>query len=427
MNANQTLPNPILKNLKYNMTVNILDGAFFGMALGFASYTTVFPLFVNTMTNSAILIGLIPAIHSASWQIPQLFMARMVARQTRFKPMVLFITLQERLPFLGLALVAWKVADLSNPMALMLTYLLLSWQSLGAGFTANAWQSMIAKIIPGDRRGMFFGFQASAGNLLASFSAISAGLILEFVDSPLNYTLCFLLASACLAISWFFLALTREPQSAPLPENVHLDNFWNNIGQILIRDKNFRWFLIARTLTQLAVMGFAFYIVYIVNIHGAGEAQTGVLTSVLLITQIFANPLMGWLGDRWSHHRVMELGIVAALFSAVLAWWAPSTAWFYPVVILAGVALVAVWTTGLSMTLEFGRENERPTYIGMTNTLVAPANIAAPFLGGWLADISGYTSTFLVAAIGSGLTLFVLHFFVRDPKKTANSSPLTHE
>ena len=88
--------------LKHNLTANLLDGSFFGMALGFASFVTVIPLFVSQMTDSAVLIGLIPAIHSVGWQIPQLLTSERVARQSRFKPMVLLMTLNERIPFLGL-------------------------------------------------------------------------------------------------------------------------------------------------------------------------------------------------------------------------------------------------------------------------------------------------------------------------------------
>ncbi len=99
----------IQKNLKFNMTVNILDGAFFGLAIGFSSFVTVLPLFINTMTQSALLIGLIPAIHAAGWQFPQLFFSRHVSRQSRYKPMTLFLTIQERIPFLGLALIAWFI------------------------------------------------------------------------------------------------------------------------------------------------------------------------------------------------------------------------------------------------------------------------------------------------------------------------------
>lgn len=36
----------------YTTCSNLLDGVFFGMAIGFASFVTVFPLFVSTITGS---------------------------------------------------------------------------------------------------------------------------------------------------------------------------------------------------------------------------------------------------------------------------------------------------------------------------------------------------------------------------------------
>jgi hypothetical protein len=156
-----SLEESVRKHLKFNITVNLLDGAFYGLGWGFGSVGTIVTLFVSRMTNSAILIGLIPAIHAVGWQLPQLFMANRVSRLRRYKPMVMWMTIHERLPFLGLALVALFMTALGNKTALGLTFMILIWQGLGAGFTANGWQSMIAKIIPSDWRGTFFGAQAA--------------------------------------------------------------------------------------------------------------------------------------------------------------------------------------------------------------------------------------------------------------------------
>ena len=408
----------IQKNLKFNMTVNILDGAFFGLAIGFSSFVTVLPLFINTMTQSALLIGLIPAIHAAGWQFPQLFFSRHVSRQTRYKPMTLFLTIQERIPFLGLAVIAWFIPVLGIEAALALSFLMITWQSLGAGVTAVAWQSMIAKIIPSDRRGAFFGFQSAAANLLASMSAILAGLILENLDTYLNFFLCFILCSLAMVISWIMLALTRERENPPENTNLISGSLWENSSRILKRDKNFRWYLVGRTLTQFAMMGLGFFTVYLVNTFAVSKAEAGLMTSVLLGTQIVANPIMGWLSDRWSNTMVMKIGIACAILSVLLAWLAPNHAWFYLIFFLIGIANVANWTIGIIMSLEFStNDTDRPTYIGLANTLVAPANILAPFLGGWIAQTSSYPTTFLVSALIGGLTLLVFQLFVQDPRK----------
>ena len=41
------------------------------------------------------------------------------------------------------------------------------------------------------------------------------------------------------------------------------------------------------------------------------------------------------------------------------------------------------------MTVDFSDEKERPFYIGLAQTLTAPATIIAPLIGGWIADKYG--------------------------------------
>ena len=405
----------IQQNLRHNLKVNLLDGGFFGLGLGFASFATIIPLFVATMTDSALLIGLIPAIHNAGWQLPQLFTARWVKRQPRFKPLVLSMTVQERLPFLGLAVVAWFTPVVGIQVALVLAFLMLVWQGLGAGLTANPWQSMIGKIIPSNRRSTFIGTQSAGANLLASIAAVIAGIILQNLDSPQDFTLNFLLCSLAMVVSWIFLARTREAARPPAIDNT-LDTqaeFWSGVRSILRRDQDFRWFLVARMISQIAVMGAAFYSVFAVRQHHASEIEVGWMTGTLLGTAIIANVAMGWIGDRWGRKGVMEVGLGAATLGALLAWWAPNAVWFYLVFALTAVGNVAIWTIGISMSMDYGTEAERPTYIGMSNTLIAPANILAPFLGGWLAQIGGYPAAFLASAAGGLLAIAVFHWRVK--------------
>jgi hypothetical protein len=106
----------IRKHLRYNVIVNLLDGGFFGMAIGLSSFSAFIPIFVNRMTSSAILIGLVPALHNVGWQFPQLFTAGWTSRLRHFKPTVALLTIQERIPFLGLAIVAWFLPSLENRM-----------------------------------------------------------------------------------------------------------------------------------------------------------------------------------------------------------------------------------------------------------------------------------------------------------------------
>src|ERR1041385_1742027 len=108
------------------------------------------------MTTSATLIGLVPAIHGAGWLLPQLFTAGHTSRLRRYKRTVLLNTIHERVPFLGFAIVALLLPKIGAQAGLVLAFLLLTWQGLGGGFTANPWVGMISKIIPPENRGTFF-------------------------------------------------------------------------------------------------------------------------------------------------------------------------------------------------------------------------------------------------------------------------------
>jgi MFS family permease len=276
---------------------------------------------------------------------------------------------------------------------------------------------MIGKIIPGDRWGLFFGFQSAAANLLSSAGAVIAGLVLEKYEPTSGFTMCFLFACAAFVISYLAISFTREESTTPVTSSIERKVFWKDLRAILKRDINFRWFLIVRILAQLGTVGFVFYTVYVVRYYGVDEATAGILTGVLMVFQTIFNPILGWLGDRWSHRGVMALGMIAAAVSAVVAWWAPSVGWFYLAYSLAGIAYVATWTIAMAMTLEFGQEHEKPSYIGLANTLVAPTAFIIPLFGGWLADAAGYHATFLATSIGAIATVFVLSIIMRDQSK----------
>lgn len=405
------------KHLRYNVTVGLMDGGMFGVALGFASFGTILPLFVASMTDSATLIGLVPAIHSAGWLLPQLFTATHTSRLRRYKPTVLMNTIHERVPFLGFAIVALLLPRIGLQAGLIATFVLLTWQGLGGGFTANAWTSMISKIIPPESRGTFFGMQGGLANLFISMSAIGAGYLLDYFEAPWDFATCFLLAVFFFIISWFALAATREPEDTEkfIPEKK--THFWDDSKKVLRRDKNFNWFLVVRVLSQFATMGFSFYIIYALREFDMTEVVSGYLIATLTISQTVANIGMGWIGDKVGHRMMLIIGAVAAFFSAILAWNASSLAWFYPIFVLTGIANVAIWTNSMSMTVAFGTETERPIYIGLSQTLTAPATIIAPLIGGWIVDAAGFTPTFTISAILATGMLGILVFLVKDPRK----------
>jgi len=409
------------KHLRYNVIVNLLDGGFFGLALGFASFSTIIPLFVTNLTDSAILIGLAPAIHTIGWQLPQLFNAGQISRARKIKPIVLRNTFHERFPFLLLAIIAFLIPVIGKEWALFITFIALIWQGLGGGFTANPWTSFISKIIPAESRGTFFGMQGGLVNLMVSISAISAGYLLESVAYPYNYGISFLIACVALAASYIAIARSREPSDYEKVIPQTKTSVWSDAKVVLSKDKNFIWFLLVRALSQFASMGFGFYILLGLRRFGMDTITAGFLTAAVTLTQTFANAGMGWLGDRIGHRKILIFGAIAGVISITIALYAPSINWLYPAFIISGFSNVAVWTISIAFTVDFGTETERPTYIGLSNTLITPATVLAPIIGGWLVDNFDFEPMFAISGVIGIAIVLILIFIINDPRKNPKS------
>jgi MFS family permease len=167
---------------------------------------------------------------------------------------------------------------------------------------------------------------------------------------------------------------------------------------------------------QFATVGVPFFAVFATNRFEADLVTVGLMTSILGLAKTVSNPLFGWLGDRYSHRLMFGAGTALAGASAALALAAPQVEWFYLVFALVGFADAATWTTTMAMTAEYGKEEERPYYIGLANTLIAPATIIAPLIGGFLVDSVSYHATFALAVIGA-VAAVVLVKLMPEPRE----------
>jgi MFS family permease len=70
----------------------------------------------------------------------------------------------------------------------------------------------------------------------------------------------------------------------------------------------------------------------------------------------------------------------------------------------------------MAMTVDFSDEADRPFYIGLAQTLTAPATIIAPLIGGWIADTSGFIPTFAISTTLSIVMVGILFLLVKDPR-----------
>jgi MFS family permease len=130
------------------------------------------------------------------------------------------------------------------------------------------------------------------------------------------------------------------------------------------------------------------------------------------------NLAFGLLADRAGHRLVLLAGAIAGIAGNLLALSASSLGVFAAVFALSGVQIASVSVSGMNVLLEFAPSpDERPTYVGLGSTLLAPFLFAAPLAAGMLADLAGFVWVFAAAGVGGALGAGVLVARVRDPRQ----------
>jgi MFS family permease len=404
-----------------NFVVNVLDGATFLFGISMVSRFTVLPLVVEQLSPEPWLQGLIPALFYAGWLLPGLFTAPLVATMVRRKPWIMRATIGERLPYLVLGLIFLFGAELSPTILLSALFTCYAIFALCAGLTSTAWQDFIARIIPERLWGTFFGLQAGVGGVLGVGSAAVAGVVLAALPFPQSFGVLCLICFAAMVVSYIFLGSSIEPPQAPQARQP-LMVFLRGIGPLLERDIAFRRYLFCRAAIALGLVGHSFLTAAALLRFDPPPEQIGLFTGALLGALALANVGLGALADRWGHKEVLELSAGLGILALLLALVAPSALWFVPIFVLVGASQAGYQLSGFTLVFAFSTPAERPTYIGVANTALAPVAALGPLLAGWLAGITGYSVIFVVLALIGAVGIAVMHWQVRAPVRTPASA-----
>jgi MFS family permease len=414
--TDQELEAEVERNYRWNFTFNFLDGSTFFFGANFVSAATVIPLFVSKLTLNPLIIGLVAILAQAGWFLPQMFSAGAIERVPRKKAVIInlgFFT--ERLP-----LWLWPLAALVAPfyagLALIVFFTGFAWHNLGAGVVGPAWQDLVARCFPVNRRGHFFGLTTFVGTGTGALGALASGWILETYPYPYNFFYVFLVAAIFINVSWFFLSFTREPVRAAAPPPAESAHFWRRLRTIVREDHNFRRYLQARFVTTLSMLGMGFITVSALQRWQVSDGTVGFFTFALLTGQGSGNLLAGFLADRTGHKLSLEIGVVLAAFGFALAWLAPAAVWYYAVFFFLGVSIGMSIVAGTLVAMEFSTPEQRPTYIGIANTVAGLGSLLAPLIGGVLA-IYGYSWTFAVSVVVGLIGFGVMRWTVREPRE----------
>ena len=395
------------------------DMALFSVAMSFISPTTVLPSFINTLTRSEVIVGLASGLTSGAWLLPQLFVASVVARMPRKKPIMVWAACIGRPLMVLLALVVGLLGTRAPTATLVIVLATLSVFFVIDAIVSVPWFDLVAVALPPRRRGRVLGTAQVVGGV----GGIAAGVVVRYVLSdacplpfPGNFAILYGLAGATFLVSALALGFIHEP---PAPTDAKQAPEFRTIlrafPRILLRDRGFQIATTVRLLGSFAGMGSAFYVLYAMGNLGFRAEDVGLFVSAQVVGSLVAGLLMGVIQDRRGplvHIRTSMIislvpPVLGLLAAPVASLWQPGL-WYIFLLLyfFLGISLGTMGFPFFNWIMEYAPDSDRPLYIGLINTLSAMAMLA-PALGGVIVRTFSYQTVFVVA-LASGLAALLL-------------------
>jgi MFS family permease len=404
-----------------NFIYFLADNISWNVGMGIVGAATVIPDFVRHLTASEILIGLSGSLPVIGHALPQLLVARYIVRHARKKWWFVGPNIPARSMLLIFAALTLWFGRGRPGLILPAFFICYGIASFANGLVGVPWADLAGTSLDNRWRARVLGLTTAATGLLMLGLAPLIGVVLSDRGPafPDNYAVLFGAAGVLLAIGIlpgvFFEELPGGKAVDRLPA---IGEFLPDLGRVLRDDGPFRAFSITRVLISLFMMATPFYVGYATVQLGLSSA---VAVPVLLAMQT-AGSLAGafaytWLGTRsnlWSIRLALgglALTPACALLAGMLG---PLPLYFG--FLVSGLA-ASIWDAGyLNWIVGYAPPEQRPNYVGLSNTLAGVSSLVAPFVGGAIAQTVGYSPLFVVSLALALAALFVALRSLRDAR-----------
>jgi len=288
--------------LKWNFAMGLLHGIFFNGGMGFSDPNTVLPAFINSLTNSKVLIGLFASTVETKGSfsrlgsvLPQLFVANKLETKIHKKPLLITAIVVRALCWGILAGLIFCFNGSQTFFLLLSSFLLLALFTFMGGVASIPFMDIWGKALPSNLRGRFFGYRQLLGGILA----IGAGFVVQQILSnkeipfPKNFSFLFFLSFIFISFSYIALGLVKEPVEEVYKRVVKFRHFLREAIATLRDDRNYQRFLLVQFLRGTCSLALPFYVIYAKDILKINLGMVGIFISAQMGRRIIIQPLMG--------------------------------------------------------------------------------------------------------------------------------------
>jgi MFS family permease len=394
--------------------LGVTNGVLFNLAEAMIGGTTVLPIFISKITASKVLIGLSGTMANAGLLMPQLIVANLIQHLKRKMPTYIGSGAVRVGSVWATALLVVFAGHSSSASLLAGFFILYTTYCLAGGVANIPFMDIVAKSVPSERRGTFFGARMFFGGIASALAGVLVKNILASKPFPESFALLFMAAAAIITVAVFSFCIVSEPVGPVRESKMPFGQFLRRGPFLLKNVRSYRMLLVVRILLGVWGMPLPFYIIYAQEKLSLALGDVGILLSIQMIGTFMSNILWGYLSNRRGNKIVLELVSAVSILCPVVAIFG---VFFLPAspMISFGVVffLIGVSWSGTSLgytnyVLDVSPADERPTYLGFMNTFLSPVLLLSA-VGGFIIEKSSYEALFITAIVaGAGALFFSL-------------------
>ncbi len=388
-----------------NFLLIALNGILFRLGAVFIEVNTILPLFIKTISNSSVLVGLVNSMGKAGWFLPQIFSAHLIDDRPYKKPLYVKCAILRGISIAVIPIIVINYRALGNLTVLWLLLLIYGIYAIAGGMSGVAGMDIIGRTVRSDKRALLFSLRWGIGGILAVGGGYSAKIILKKLAFPNNFALLFAIAAAIIDLALFTFILVDEPP-APVSKRGR-DSLWRFIVsgvKLLSRDRNYRNLYITRAFMGLWSGALPFYILYARKELDVAAYYAGLFAMAQSLGQILPNAVWGPLGRKYGNQKIIQVGASFTAFMPAIALivrhlpqylWIPS---LWIMFFVGALALNGIIVGSMSYMLDISPDDARSKYIGTFNTLISPW-MFVPMIAGALLDTVGFKTLFFASFV----------------------------
>jgi len=401
-------------NLRRNVAAQLLNGMFGQTGFRLIQAPTFVPQYLFLLSGSEFIVGLARSLQAAGTVFSPVLGAAFIGHRTHILSATLTVGVLMRLQILGLALTGFLLAGHS---ALIAFIVFLALMGFFLGMSQITMNSLRAKVIPVERRGIVSGARNFLAGLSSAVASYYAGSY--FIENNVlgnGYASVFLIAFVITSVGLLALALTREPAAEIVNRRSSFFETMKSMAPLLRENSDFRRFFYARGLGAFGRMALPFYILFANTKTEISGAELGILTTVWMVTSSTTNLVWGLLADRRGYRLILVLTLSLWIASHVQILFADSLSDMLVFFVVMGMASGGFNQAGQNMVLEFGKAEDIPRRLAASSSMVNLVGTIGPVLGGVIVHAFSYATLFVSVILLQLAALLIILFSVPEPR-----------